>query len=101
MTISLATKYKVLHDYVLHGVPLPVVNQFKYLGVTLQHNLQWVTHVSAITSKASKTLRRNFTAAPQNIRELAYLSLVHPQVEYAASAWSLWLLHDITKLEKL
>jgi len=33
-------------------------------------------------------------AAPQNIRELAYLSLV----EYAASAWSPWLLHDITKL---
>jgi len=56
--------------------------------------------VSAVTSKASKTLG-NFTAAPQNISELAYLALVHPQVEYAASAWSLWLLHDITKLEKL
>jgi len=91
MTISLATKYKVLHDYVLHDAPLPVVNQFKYLGVTLQYNLQWDTHVSAVTSKASKTsgfLRRNFKAAPQNIRELAYFALVRSQVEYAASAWS-------------
>ena len=52
MTISLATKYKILLDYVLHGAPLLVVNQFKYLGVTLQHNLQWDTHVSAATSKA-------------------------------------------------
>jgi len=57
--------------------------------------------VFAVISKASRTLgflRRNFMAAPQNIRELAYLALVHPQVEYAASAWSPWLLHDITKL---
>jgi len=46
-------------------------------------------------------LKRNFTTAPQNIRELAYLELVCPQVEYAPSAWSPWLLHDITKLEKL
>jgi len=60
--------------------------------------------VSAVTSKTSKTLgflRRNFMAALQNIRELAYLALVCPQVEYVASAWSPWLLHDITKLEKL
>jgi len=60
--------------------------------------------VSAVTSKASKTLgflRKNFMAAPQNIRELAYLALVRPQVECAASAWSLWLLHDITELEKV
>jgi len=56
MTISLATKYKVLHNYVLHGALLPAVDQFKYLGVTLQHNLHWDTHVSAVTSKASITL---------------------------------------------
>jgi len=58
--------------------------------------------VSAVTSKASKTLAflRSFMAAPQNIRELAYFALVRPKVEYAASAWSLWLLHDTTKLKK-
>jgi len=54
MTISLATKYKVFHNYVLYGTPLPVVNQFKYLGVTLQHNLYWDTHVSTVTSKARR-----------------------------------------------
>ena len=46
-------------------------------NLELQHNLQWDTHVSAVTLKASKTLgflRRNFKAALQNIRELAYLS---------------------------
>ena len=46
-------------------------------------------------------LRRNFKTAPQTIRELAYCTLVCPQVEYAASAWSPWLLQDITGLEEL
>jgi len=103
MTISLAIKYKVLHDYILHDTPLSVVNQLRYLGVTLQNNLKWDLHVSAVTSKASQTLgflRRNFKTNPQTIRELA---LVRSQVEYAyaASACSPWLLQDTTKLEEL
>ena len=60
MTISLATKYRITHDYVLHDTPLPAVNQLKYLGITLQNNLKWV---SAVVSKASQILeflRRNF-----------------------------------------
>ena len=39
--------------------------------------------------------------APQYIRQLAYCSMVHSQVEYTASAWSPWLLHDISRLEGL
>jgi len=101
MTISLATKYKVLHNYVLHDASWISSST---LRVTPQHNLLWDTHVSAVTSKTSEMLgflRMNFMAAPQNIIELAYLALVHPQFEYVASVWSLWVLHDITKLEKL
>ena len=44
-TISLATKYKILHDYILHDTLLPVVNQLKYV-VILQNNLKWDKHVS-------------------------------------------------------
>ena len=104
MTVSLATKHKILHSYVLHETPLLVVDKLKYLGVILQNNLKWDYHVSAIISKASQTLgflRRNFKTAPQNIRELAYCALVRPQVEYAASAWSPWLYRDIIRLEGL
>ena len=39
--------------------------------------------------------------APQKIRELAYCTMIHPQVEYAASVWSPWLLQDIYRLERL
>ena len=36
MTISLATKYRITHDYVLHDTPLPAINQLEYLGITLR-----------------------------------------------------------------
>ena len=33
--MSLATKYRITHDYVLlHDTPLLAVNQLKYLGIT-------------------------------------------------------------------
>ena len=104
MTISLATKYRITHDYVLHDTPLPAVSQLKYLGITLQNNLKWDKHISAVVSKASQTLgflRRNFKMAPQKIRELAYCTMIRPQVEYAVLVWSPWLLQDIYRLERL
>ena len=39
--------------------------------------------------------------APQKIRELAYCTMIHPQVEYAVSALSPWFLQDIYRLERL
>ena len=104
MTISLATKYRITHDYVLHDTPLPAVSQLKYLGITVQNNLKWDKHISAVVSKASQTLgflRRNFKMAPQKIRELAYCTMIRPQVEYVVSVWSPWLLQDIYRLERL
>ena len=35
------------------------------------------------------------------MKELAYFTLVRPQVEYAASTWEPWLHEDINSLEKL
>ena len=80
------------------------MNHLKYLGVILQSNLKWDKHVSSVISKATQTLgflRRNFKSAPLKIRELAYCLMVCPQVEYAASVWSPWLLKDIQKLKAL
>ena len=70
MTVSLANKYKMLHNYILHITFLPAVNHLKYLGVTLQSNLKWDIHVPSIVSKASQILgflRRNFKSVPLKI----------------------------------
>ena len=47
-------------------------------------------HVSEISCKATKTLgflRRNLALAPRHTKEVAYKTLVRPQLEYAAPIW--------------
>jgi len=91
MNISLATKHKILYNYTLHGCFLSKVDQLKYLGITIQNNLKWASHISEITSKVNRTLvllRRNLCMAPKIIKEQAYFTLVRPQIEYAVSAWA-------------
>jgi hypothetical protein len=42
------------HDYILHNHILEPVTSAKYLGVTLQSNLKWNTHIDNITSNGNK-----------------------------------------------
>jgi hypothetical protein len=43
-------------DYILHNHILEPVTSAKYLGVTLQSNLKWNTHIDNITSNGNKSL---------------------------------------------
>ena len=57
------------------------------VGLTITDNLDWGQHISEITCKATKTLgflRRNLALAPRHTKEVAYKTLVRPQLEYAA-----------------
>ena len=77
-------------NYSLHQQTLEQVESAKYLGITITDNLEWGQHVSEISSKATKTLgflRRNLALAPQHTKEVAYQTLVRPQLEYAAPIW--------------
>ena len=82
----------ILKNYTLHGTMLkrPEDNCIKYLGVTIQSDLKWDTHIQNVTSKANQTigmLKRNIRIRDQAPRELAYKALVRPKVEYASSVW--------------
>ena len=51
---------------------------------------KWGQHISEISCKATKTLgflRRNLALAPRHTKEVAYKTLVRPQLEYAAPIW--------------
>ena len=66
---------------------LEQVQSAKYLGLTITDNLDWDQHVSEILCKATKTmgfLRRNLALAPKHTKEVAYKTLVRPQLGYAA-----------------
>ena len=76
----------------LHQQTLEQVQSAKYLGLTITDNLDWGQHISEITCKSTKTLplgflRRNLALAPRHTKEVAYKTLVRPQLEYAAPIW--------------
>ena len=90
-------------DYSIHNTVLENVPHTKYLGVTIQSNLKWDVHCMQIAAKATNTvnvLKRNLKSTKE-VSKKAFKSLVHPQVEYAASAWSPWFARDKAQIERV
>ena len=91
-----------ISSYTLRGHQLKTVNQAKYLGVTISSKLEWKDHIETISKKANKTLgflRRNLRSAPEETREMAYKSLVRPQLEYCSAVWDPHILEQVDTLE--
>ena len=91
-------------DYTLHQQKLEQVQSAKYLGMTITDNLDWGRHVSEISCKATKTmgfLCRNLALAPRHTKEVAYKTLVRPQLEYAAPIWNPYHKLQIQEEEKM
>jgi len=97
-------KHKFIFNYRLHGQILEVVDSAKYLGVSISDDLSWNKHITNITTNANKSLgfiRRNIQTKNENIREVAYKTLVRPQLEYASSVWSPHTKQNSDKIEKV
>ena len=77
-------------EYRLHCHTLEVVDNGKYLGVTISNDLSWHRHVDAVAANASRTLgflRRNLGQCTMDVKSTAYTSLVRPVLDYASPAW--------------
>ena len=88
--ITLKTKPRA-HSFTINGQAMPKEKSCKYLGVTINESLSWNTQAEQVRSKASRTLglvRRTLGKCSQEVREVAYNTLVRPQLEYATSAWN-------------
>ena len=76
--------------YSLRGTNLQVTDVTTYLGVDLSKDLSWNHHTTRIAKKANRTLgfiKRNFHTAPRETKDLAYKTLVRPQLEYCSTVW--------------
>ena len=96
---------QILFDYSLHKQTLENVQtqSAEYLGITISDNMDWVQHISEISSKATKTLgflRRNLAFAPWSNKEVAFKTLVRHKLEYAAPIWSRYSKLQINQVEK-
>lgn len=74
----------------------------KYLGVHVRNDLKWSTHVGSVVSKAYKSLHfvmRVLKGSSASAKELGYLSLVRPILEYGSAVWDPYQVGLINDLE--
>ncbi len=93
---------QIASEYFLGSVPLQKQGAFTYLGVTIASDLRWNQHVSAVVTKATRTLnfiRRNCYRCTFEAKSLAYMSLVRPHLEYAVAAWDPFTACNVGRLE--
>ena len=91
LRVSKKTKSNTFNaTYTLHGHSLEVVDDVKYLGVTISGNLKWDKHVTNIVKKANSTLavlKRNLKVPSKTIKSAAYKALIRPHLEYSSTVW--------------
>ena len=93
--------------YTLGWEVITSVSESKYLGVTFSNNYgtrssQWKSHISQSASQANQHLtflRRNLGGSPYKLRELAYISLVRPTMEYCGAIWDTTVKEECDRLE--
>ncbi|MCP3851268.1 MAG: hypothetical protein GY694_13660, partial [Gammaproteobacteria bacterium] len=93
------SKFYVLNDHILKQV-----NETPYLGVTIQDNLKWSTHINKITKSANQSLgfiKRNLKYCNSHFKETAYISLVRSLLEYSCTVWDPHQEEYIQKIEKV
>lgn len=103
MTIT-HKKFPFQYAYQINNVELEVVNEFKYLGVTMTSNLTWNKHIQNITSSALRRLwllRHRLQHCTSRTKTVAYTTLVRPLLEYADVVWDPHTKTDSAMLERV
>lgn len=73
-----------------HCVNIEIVKEFKYLGITLDCNLNWKKHVNNVSKHLNILLRKFYmlrNLCPTYILKCVYYSLVQSKVEYGLACW--------------
>ncbi len=91
-------------SYILHGQMLEVVDDSKYLGVTISSDLSWTRHCENVGGKGNRSLgflRRNFKDCTPKVKAALYTTMVRPALEYASTVWDPHLQKDVKTLEQV
>ena len=87
---SWISRKSIITDYKLGNATFQETESHSYLGVEIQKDLKWNTHINKITASASKTLgfvRHNLGSCTKETKTAAYVSLVRPTLEYSSAVW--------------
>ena len=81
----------IIHTYTMDNTPVTPVTHHPYLGIELQSDLRWTTHIQNTTNKPQKILnilKRNLKQASTAVKSQTYKTIVRPQLEYASAIWN-------------
>ena len=105
------TKFMIFHKHnkvlripniIFDNTPIQHVNSFNFLGLHLDSNMLWNTHINSIASKVTRSIgviNRIKHYVPLNIRKLLYESLILSHMNYGILLWG-FRNQRITKLQK-
>ena len=86
------SKSQIISGYKLGDSELQETSSHSYLGVEIQQDLKWNSHIHNIIAQASKTLgfvRRNLGFCSRETKVAAYTALVRPTLEYCSAIWDI------------
>ena len=90
----------ILTDHFINTQNLQSVKQHPYLGIVFNQKISFIPHINNITSKATRTLKRNLCNCSQQTKFRAYTSLVRATLEYASSVWDHITVTSIEKIQR-
>ena len=73
-----------------NGNQIDEVQEFNFLGITIDQNITWTPHIRKISIKISRVigvLRKLKRIFPQHILRFIYNSLIHPHLIYGLNLW--------------
>ena len=89
----------------LDGTVLSQVTSYKYLGVTITHDLSWKPHISSISNKTRKPIgmiyRKYYRHSDPTTLLRLYLTIIRPNLEYACPVWDPSYKAEINALENV
>ena len=77
-------------QFLMNNGSTDVVQHFNYLGIMLDENMSWKTHIAMVRNKTSRIngiLHRLKYYFPQNILITLYKSLFTPHINYGSLLW--------------
>jgi exonuclease III len=87
----------------LDGVAIDNLEKTKYLGLTIDHKLQWQDHISNIAKKVNiNNFRlRRLKTIPSNIKLKIHNAMTVPIIDYANTVWGSFSKHNDNLISKL
>ena len=91
-------------NIVIDGKQIEKVEQFDFLGITIDNKLNWKCHINKIVNKLSRNIGiinqlKNFL--PTHILRLLYNSMILPHIQYGSHTWAYCAKSELQKIIKL